>query len=260
MEMHNFTETEDWRKANFPDASFETDRFFDQLPASYREYFADRVPSKFLTVPMAGIESRIIGTTYMKTGTLYNSSEIDKAISAAYSYERLSPPVGGVGTNLRLFTSVAPIILLGFSFFFWYHVKRIVRSDSPYNDPWIFLDAEGLIEKGFVAVWAALLVLTPVSITWALLVTYNASFSLLYIWQILAWVGLNIDPLWQEILENSVVSVVSVPATLGGFAAVAGALLIIHSLHLLLKRGAVTYSHFCTNVKSWFVNLVRRRP
>jgi hypothetical protein len=259
MKMSNFMETEDWRKATFPDASFETDRFFEQLPASYREYFANSVPSKFLTLPVAGIESRIIGTAYIKTGTLYNSSEIDKAISAVYSYERLSPTVGGVGTNLHLFISIAPIILLGFSFFFWYHVKRIVRSDSPYNDPWIFLDAEGLIEKGFVAVWATLLVLTPASITWALLVTYNV--SLPPIWGILAWVGLNKNPLWQEILQEILEdSVVSVPATLGGFVVVAGALLIIHSLHLLLKRGVVTYNHFCTSIKSWFVRLVRRGP
>jgi hypothetical protein len=245
IEMDKFKKAEAWYDKNLPNASFDKERFFEPLPDSYRKLFAGRVPSKFLTMPINGIESRIIGTAYVKTSTLYNSSELDKAISATYNFERLSPTVGGVGTNFRLFTSIAPILLLGFSFFFWYHVKRIVRSDAPYNDPWILLDAEGFIEKGFVVVWAALLVLTPAAITWALLANYNA--HLPRIEAILAWVNRN--PAWQEILEYWAISV---PALLGGIVIVVGELFIVHSLHLLLKRGSGLYSRLCTRIKSWF--------
>jgi hypothetical protein len=52
----------------------------------------------------------------------------------------------------------------------------------------------------------------------------------------------------------------SVPATLGGIVIVVVELLIVHSLHLLLKRRSVTYSRFCTSIKSWFLKLVRLAP
>jgi hypothetical protein len=199
MWTNNSMSTEDQRKANSVDSGFETDRFFEQLPGSYRKHFVANVQSESLTMPVNAIESRIIGTAYTKTGMLHSISEIDKALSSVYSFERLSPTVGGVGINLRLLESIAPFILLSFSFFFWYHVKRIVRSDSRCNNTWIFLDAEGLMEKGFAVIWAALPVLTPASITWALFVEYDVSFPTLG--QILAWVGLNRDPVMQLIFS-----------------------------------------------------------
>jgi hypothetical protein len=116
MAMNDLKRIEDTYRANFPDASFEINRFFEQLPEKYRNYFTKSVPSTLHTTPVQGIEAKILKTVYIKTGTLYGSSEVDKAISAIYSFERLSPTVGGVGTNLHLFTTIAPILLLSFSF------------------------------------------------------------------------------------------------------------------------------------------------
>jgi len=267
--MFGFMLNEAWRKEHSEDSSFETGRFFEQLPDLYRKHFMADVPSEFLTVPVNGIESRIIGTAYMRTGTLHNLPEIDKAILGVYNLAGIGginlPTVAGTatgigvttgGTSLVFWTSVAPVILLGFSFFFWYHVKRIVRADSLCSGAWVFLDTKGIVEKGFVAVWAVLLMLTPVSTTWAISVINPDSF--LPIEQIRVWIGLNRNPTIQRILGGT--AIFSVPALLEYIVievSITGSTwLIIHSLHLLLERGSVTYSRLWTRIKFWFVKLV----
>jgi hypothetical protein len=251
----SFAFNEDLRKARRKDSLFDAVRFFNQFPKPYRMHFVANVPTRFLVLPVTNIESRIIGAAYVKTGVLHTATEINDAISKVYNLDKISPTIGGVATNLRLWISIVPVICLTLSFFFWYHVKRIAGGDSAVAEPWIFIDASGLIEKIFAVLWGALLVLTPATITWALLLNYEA--SLPTVGQVLFWLGLNRDPLQQLILSESFLSF---PATIGGLIIGASAILLFHSLHLLLKARSATYRRVWMLAKSWFVKRVYLAP
>lgn len=112
------------------------------------------------------------------------------------------------------------------------------------------MDASGFLEKMFAALWGTFLALTPATITWALLVNHEA--SLPTIGQLLFWLGLNRDPL-QMILGKTFLSV---PATVGGMIIGGCTFFIVHSLHLLVQMGSITYRRFSTAVKGGFINLM----
>lgn len=118
MFMDSFLFNEDLRKAKGNESPFDKERFFDKLPNAFRTHFTANVPTRFFIVPLTDIESRIIGEAYLKTGILHSVSEIDTALSGVYNVEKISPSVVGIGTNLRLWVSIAPLIFAILSFFF----------------------------------------------------------------------------------------------------------------------------------------------
>jgi hypothetical protein len=247
----SFVFNEQLRMKKGNDGAFDTDRFFHDLPAPYKTRFIANVPSRFFVLPVTNIETRIIGESYVRTGVLHTPSELDSALSSIYNVEKISPTVAGVGTNLRLWISISPLIFVILSFFFWYHVKRIARADSAINEPWLFIDAAGYVEKTFAAVWALVLTLSAVPIIWAVLNNYEVALPRLSL--IVAWLGLNRDPIHQIILRDAMLSW---PAAIGTAIVGSAAFLLVYSFHLLLYRGSINYSRFLTILRSSFTKFI----
>ena len=116
------------------------------------------------------LKDKVLGHARAVAGRSHTLDEWQEAFRAILDHARDGMDFWGFRFERRLGARLAPFVLLGLCFSFWYRARRIDPAGDLRSEPWIVLGPRGWLETAGAVAWALLTMAAVAGVWWAMAV------------------------------------------------------------------------------------------